>query len=132
MLAGAVGSASPQKPLVIPNMMQTPKDYVEQCKHSDEDIKAQNSIVNFACLAWTDGFVSGLQVMDKERDKTNTLQTLCAPPNTNNSQYIHSIKNFIEGHPELAHASLRLIALGELIHFLRMQTIGRSDERIGA
>jgi hypothetical protein len=100
----------------VPNIMQSGNEFLEGCKHVEEDPNTESVFMNGVCLGFIKGFTQGATVVEEFHGTPLDSQMMCPAAEVTTIQYIRIVKRYIENHPERAHMATRYLASEALIH----------------
>jgi len=90
-------------------------NFLEICKHVDEEPDVRYTLNNGVCLGWLQGYIEGLTVSDEFHQTPADKKMTCPPAEVTAIQFVRIIKKYIDEHPERAHVGTRYLASEALI-----------------
>ncbi len=91
-------------------------NFLEICKHVDEESDARYILNNGLCLGWVQGYIEGLTISDEFHQTAADKKMTCPPTGATVIQFFRIIKKYIDEQPERAHMETRYLASEALIH----------------
>ena len=98
-----------------PHISNSGNEFLEICKHTEEDYDSRHVFDNGVCLGWVQGFTEGLTISDEFRQTPAENGMVCPPSEVSMIQFTRIIRKRIEERPERAHLPTRYLASEALI-----------------
>ena len=90
-------------------------NFLEICKHVDEESDAKYTLNNGLCLGWVQGYIEGLTISDEFHQTPADKKMTCPPTGVTVIQFFRIIRKHIDEQPERAHMETRYLASEALI-----------------
>lgn len=90
-------------------------EFLEKCKHVEDEYDSRYSSDVFICLGFVQGFMQGIFVSDDFRRSPEEQRMTCPSPEVTTIQLIRVIKKHIDEQPKRAHVPTRYLASEALI-----------------
>jgi hypothetical protein len=113
--ARALESRKTQTARSFPDISSSGTEFLEVCKHIDEEYSPSHVYDDAICLGWTQGFLQGVLVSEEFRRTPEENRMTCPPSEVTVIQFIRVIKKHMIEQPERAHLASRYLASEALI-----------------
>jgi hypothetical protein len=107
--------SSPSTPPQSGSISTSANNFLEICKHVEEEGEAKYAFNNGLCIGWVQGYVDGLTIVDEFRQTPEGKKMSCPPAEVKVIQFTRIIHKYIDEHPERSHMPTRYLASEALI-----------------
>lgn len=108
-------NAEKLKQQVSHGISESGNEFLEKCKHVEDEYDSRYSSDVFICLGFVQGFMQGIFVSDDFRHSPEEQRMTCPSPEVTTIQLIRVIKKHIDEQPKRAQMPTRYLASEALI-----------------